>query len=394
MRLDHVQVAAPPGCEERARAFYGGLLGLPEVDEAGADARERRRLVRARRPAAARRRRGPVRAGDEGAPGAVGRRRPSCDALAARRSRPPARRSRGTTGCPGSGASTPRTLRQPDRATCRAPQARTPSGPSGEVSCAGGGPTCGSGRMSLATTCVTGAPVSRATRPGRSPWIQRELWPGSVETITSSWRRGSQVSATASIGLASPQMPSASMPASRHRRARRRAGSARPRAPEPGPWRGHQQRHVDRALLGALADRVDQVTRAGGDVGEDEHVCGHRRLLRERVAATVLPSQERAMRVTSGRERQLDDLGGGAAVADRERRRRARPRGARSRARSARGRGRRRRVPTRPTSFSPSRSARARRDRRAEPQPAQVAVRLAAVVAAARPSPGRRSSPS
>jgi catechol 2,3-dioxygenase-like lactoylglutathione lyase family enzyme len=29
--LDHVQVAAPPGCEEQARAFYGGLLGLPEL---------------------------------------------------------------------------------------------------------------------------------------------------------------------------------------------------------------------------------------------------------------------------------------------------------------------------------------------------------------------------
>ncbi len=33
MRLDHVQVAAPPGCEEAARAFYGGLLGLPEIDK-------------------------------------------------------------------------------------------------------------------------------------------------------------------------------------------------------------------------------------------------------------------------------------------------------------------------------------------------------------------------
>jgi len=31
VRLDHVQVAAPPGCEAAARAFYGGLLGLPEV---------------------------------------------------------------------------------------------------------------------------------------------------------------------------------------------------------------------------------------------------------------------------------------------------------------------------------------------------------------------------
>jgi catechol 2,3-dioxygenase-like lactoylglutathione lyase family enzyme len=31
MRLDHVQLAAPPGCEEQARFFYGGLLGLREV---------------------------------------------------------------------------------------------------------------------------------------------------------------------------------------------------------------------------------------------------------------------------------------------------------------------------------------------------------------------------
>jgi catechol 2,3-dioxygenase-like lactoylglutathione lyase family enzyme len=29
--LDHVQVAAPPGCEADARRFYGGLLGLVEV---------------------------------------------------------------------------------------------------------------------------------------------------------------------------------------------------------------------------------------------------------------------------------------------------------------------------------------------------------------------------
>jgi len=31
MRLDHVQVAAPPGCEAEARRFYGELLGLAEV---------------------------------------------------------------------------------------------------------------------------------------------------------------------------------------------------------------------------------------------------------------------------------------------------------------------------------------------------------------------------
>jgi hypothetical protein len=29
--FDHVQVAAPPGCEEEARMFYGGLLGMAEL---------------------------------------------------------------------------------------------------------------------------------------------------------------------------------------------------------------------------------------------------------------------------------------------------------------------------------------------------------------------------
>jgi catechol 2,3-dioxygenase-like lactoylglutathione lyase family enzyme len=33
MRLDHVQVAAPPGCEAEARRFYGELLGLPELEK-------------------------------------------------------------------------------------------------------------------------------------------------------------------------------------------------------------------------------------------------------------------------------------------------------------------------------------------------------------------------
>ncbi len=31
--LDHVQVAAPSGCEAEARRYYGGLLGLVEVDK-------------------------------------------------------------------------------------------------------------------------------------------------------------------------------------------------------------------------------------------------------------------------------------------------------------------------------------------------------------------------
>lgn len=31
--LDHVQLAAPPGCEEEARRFFGGLLDLEEVEK-------------------------------------------------------------------------------------------------------------------------------------------------------------------------------------------------------------------------------------------------------------------------------------------------------------------------------------------------------------------------
>jgi catechol 2,3-dioxygenase-like lactoylglutathione lyase family enzyme len=31
--LDHVQLAAPPGCEEAARRFFGGVLGLAEVEK-------------------------------------------------------------------------------------------------------------------------------------------------------------------------------------------------------------------------------------------------------------------------------------------------------------------------------------------------------------------------
>ena len=33
MILDHVQLAGPPGCEDEARRFYGGLLGLGEIEK-------------------------------------------------------------------------------------------------------------------------------------------------------------------------------------------------------------------------------------------------------------------------------------------------------------------------------------------------------------------------
>ncbi|HET7046175.1 MAG TPA: hypothetical protein VFI37_15110, partial [Gaiellaceae bacterium] len=34
--LDHVQLAAPAGCEAAARAFYGGVLGLRELEKPSA----------------------------------------------------------------------------------------------------------------------------------------------------------------------------------------------------------------------------------------------------------------------------------------------------------------------------------------------------------------------
>jgi catechol 2,3-dioxygenase-like lactoylglutathione lyase family enzyme len=34
--LDHVQVAAPPGCEAQARWFYGTLIGLDELEKPAA----------------------------------------------------------------------------------------------------------------------------------------------------------------------------------------------------------------------------------------------------------------------------------------------------------------------------------------------------------------------
>jgi len=40
LALDHVQVAAPTGGEGAARAFYGGLLGLAEVEKPPALAAE------------------------------------------------------------------------------------------------------------------------------------------------------------------------------------------------------------------------------------------------------------------------------------------------------------------------------------------------------------------
>jgi catechol 2,3-dioxygenase-like lactoylglutathione lyase family enzyme len=36
IRIDHIQLAAPEGCESAARQFYGSLLGLPEIEKPAA----------------------------------------------------------------------------------------------------------------------------------------------------------------------------------------------------------------------------------------------------------------------------------------------------------------------------------------------------------------------
>lgn len=33
VELDHVQIVAPEGCEDDARAWFGGLLGLAEIEK-------------------------------------------------------------------------------------------------------------------------------------------------------------------------------------------------------------------------------------------------------------------------------------------------------------------------------------------------------------------------
>src|SRR5215218_7940974 len=230
--------------------------------------------------------------------------------------------------------------------------------------------------MSRATTWVTGAPVNRATRPGRSPWIQRELWPGSVETITSSCRRGSQTSATASIGLASPQMPSASMPAARQASSASSSPSRTASRPEsPGPLPGMSSV----TSIGPLRARSAIASIRSPDIAVTLARTSTCAAMGSSLATGIETDSTPVRGVRDERsERQLDDLGGGLALADRhggpglclaahERESDRTVQGGDGGARHAadlllaedqRGAG---------------------RHRRAEPQPAQVAVGLAAV---------------
>ncbi len=72
-RLHHVQVSCPAGGESIARAFYGQLLGLTEVDKPAPLAARGGVWFRAPGRRASHRSRGAFRAGQEGASGLLGR---------------------------------------------------------------------------------------------------------------------------------------------------------------------------------------------------------------------------------------------------------------------------------------------------------------------------------
>ena len=89
--LDHVQLAMPGGEEDKARAFYAGVLGLAEQVKPKNLGAARRRLVRYRRPQGPSRRRGRVPPRPQGASG-LSREEPRRAEGALRGSRLPDRR--------------------------------------------------------------------------------------------------------------------------------------------------------------------------------------------------------------------------------------------------------------------------------------------------------------
>ncbi len=97
--IDHVQLAMPPGreAEDRAEAFYAGLLGLPRVRQASRAGRPGRVLVRARSGQGPPRRRGGLPSRPQG-PSRPGRLRPRPSAGC---STPPVTPPGGPRTCPG-----------------------------------------------------------------------------------------------------------------------------------------------------------------------------------------------------------------------------------------------------------------------------------------------------
>src|SRR5215211_6051605 len=223
--------------------------------------------------------------------------------------------------------------------------------------------------MLIATTCVTGRSVSAPIRYGTSLRSQRDVWPGSVETITSSNRPGWQVSATAWTGSMSPITPSAFSPASRQRSSASasRGSSAASSGPDAGI--------TSRKSTGTLPERRARSRRAARRSSEAAVTVAT-----TSTCAAMWPSSVGALRrMLRLRERQVDDLRAHPVVADDERV----PGGRLAAHESERDPAVQRRLDDRaePADLALAEPQWiARRRRTAQRQAAQVAVRLAAEV--------------
>src|SRR5215207_492305 len=185
----------------------------------------------------------------------------------------------------------------------------TLSSPSGSGLRRSGGSPCSAGfSMLTATTCVTGRSVSAPIRYGTSERSQRDVWPGSVETITSSNMPGLQTSATACTGSLSPISPSAFSPSARQR------SSASARRSSSAPWSGPEAGITSLKSTGT-EPRLARSRRAASRSSEVAVTVAT-----TSTCAAIWPSSrgslEQSLRL---RERQVDDLRADAVVADGER---------------------------------------------------------------------------
>src|SRR5215207_64275 len=172
-----------------------------------------------------------------------------------------------------------------------------------------GGSPCSVGlSMLTATTCVTGRSVSAPIRYGTSERSQRDVWPGSVETITSSNMPGLQTSATACTGSLSPISPSAFSPSARQR------SSASARRSSSAPWSGPEAGITSLKSTGT-EPRLARSRRAASRSSEVAVTVAT-----TSTCAAIWPSSrgslEQSLRL---RERQVDDVRADAVVADGER---------------------------------------------------------------------------
>ena len=174
--------------------------------------------------------------------------------------------------------------RVPYRVGCpsrlRPPHASTLSGPSGAFSCTGAGKSRGALRVLRDDVQHRYARVARdgvgevGADPLRALARQRRddhlvvahRVPDLAERLERDRVADDAVAAARSRPRATPPAR-----ASRRSLARRAVGAARVRG-------GHHQRRVDRAALAPVDERLDELRRRGGAVGEHDHVSGHGQL--------------------------------------------------------------------------------------------------------------------